>query len=76
MILYFSQALEMVSYIHKEFMNILDKVDWMDDETRERAREKAKAITPYIGYPDELLNNTKIAALYKDVCCFQILDSK
>lgn len=57
----------MVGYIHGEFLKILDTVEWMDDETRQKAKDKAYAIKPYIGYPDELLDNEKITELYKDV---------
>lgn len=57
-------AMEMVGYIKREFANILDEVDWMDAETRQEAKEKANAIASYIGYPDELLNDTKIEDLY------------
>jgi len=60
-------ALEMVSYIHKEFLNILDEVDWMDETTRLRAIEKAHAITSYIGYPDQLLNDSMVADLYMNL---------
>lgn len=60
----------MVGYIHREFLKILDNVEWMDEETRQKARDKAHAITPYIGYPDELLENDKIAELYKNVIFF------
>ena len=59
------QAEEMVGYIRREFMAILDQVDWMDEQTREEARGKAQAISSYIGYPDELLNMTLIEDLYK-----------
>lgn len=57
-------AMEMVGYIRREFTNILEEVDWMDDETRQEAKEKANAISSYIGYPDELLNDTLIEELY------------
>lgn len=57
----------MVEYIHREFLKILDAVEWMDEGTRQKAKAKAYAITPYIGYPDELMDNEKIAELYKNV---------
>jgi predicted metalloendopeptidase len=57
----------MVGYIHREYLKILDNVDWINEETRQKAKEKAHAITPYIGYPDELLDNNKIAELYLNV---------
>ena len=34
--------MEMVDYIHKEFIQILNEVDWMDENTRQRAIEKGK----------------------------------
>lgn len=61
------RALEMVKYIHAEFMKILDDVQWMDERTKQRARDKAMAIRSYIGYPDELLNNTEIDLFHKGV---------
>ncbi|CAM6031901.1 unnamed protein product, partial [Sphagnum compactum] len=60
-------ALDMVGYIHREYLKILDNVDWINEETRQKAKEKAHAITPYIGYPDELLDNNKIAELYLNI---------
>lgn len=60
-------ALEMVNYIHREFLQILEEVDWMDSVTREKAREKAHAIAPYIGYPDQLLNDSLVGDLYESL---------
>ncbi|CAG2104773.1 unnamed protein product [Medioppia subpectinata] len=60
-------ALDMVEYIHREFLKILERVEWMDEKTRQKAKDKAHAITPYIGYPDELLDNEKIGELYKNL---------
>lgn len=57
-------ALEMVEYIRKEFLVMLDEVDWMDEETRQEARLKAKSISPYIGYPDELLQDELIEEFF------------
>ncbi|KAG9509324.1 Neprilysin-2 [Fragariocoptes setiger] len=57
-------ALDMVNYIRREFVKILNEVDWMDDETKQEARDKAHNIASYIGYPDELLNDTMIEQLY------------
>ncbi|KAA0187340.1 hypothetical protein HAZT_HAZT010876, partial [Hyalella azteca] len=58
---------EMVSYVRREFDKILRAVDWMDDETRLRAINKSQAITSHIAYPDELLDESKIAEVYKDL---------
>ena len=60
-------ALEMVHYIRSEFLKILNEIDWMDEETREEARSKANAISAYIGYPDELLQDELVEELYSGV---------
>ena len=62
-----SNALEMVKGIHDEFLAILGKVDWMDEETRMAALDKAKAMTTHIGYPDEIMDNAKLEEYYKDL---------
>ncbi|KAF2360342.1 Peptidase M13 C-terminal domain [Trinorchestia longiramus] len=58
---------EMVSYIRTEFDKILRTVDWMDDKTRIRAINKSMAITPHIAYPEELLDESKLTELYKEL---------
>lgn len=55
---------EMVHYIREEFYKILETLDWMDPLTRSRALGKAKAITPHIAYPPELLMDHKLIELY------------
>lgn len=60
-------AVVLVKYIRAEFLQILEQIDWMKDETKEQAKEKAKAIAPYIGYPPELLNNSNVADLYSNL---------
>ncbi|XP_042904449.1 neprilysin-2 isoform X1 [Parasteatoda tepidariorum] len=59
------KALEMVGYLSKEFLNILNDIDWMDSETKKLAKEKVNSITPYIGYPQELLNDSIVSDYYK-----------
>eukprot|EP00091_Calanus_sinicus_P006234 TRINITY_DN16842_c0_g1_i1.p1 TRINITY_DN16842_c0_g1~~TRINITY_DN16842_c0_g1_i1.p1 ORF type:complete len:142 (-),score=42.59 TRINITY_DN16842_c0_g1_i1:92-517(-) len=60
-----STAVEMVSEIRKQFELILDEVEWMDEETREKAKEKARAMSSHIGYPPELLDMTKLEDHYE-----------
>lgn len=57
-------ALEIVDGIRDEFEIILQKVDWMDEETRKSALEKLKKMATYIGYPDEIKNNTLLEEYY------------
>ncbi|XP_037075247.1 neprilysin-2-like [Pollicipes pollicipes] len=40
---------------------------WIDRITRQRAIQKSKAMTYYIAYPDELLNDTMVSELYEDL---------
>ncbi|CAH1395389.1 unnamed protein product [Nezara viridula] len=57
-------ALDLVRRIREEMYKILEAVEWMDDETREHALTKAKAMTEHIAYPDELLENDKLEKFY------------
>lgn len=58
-------ALEMVNSIREEFVSILSTVPWMDESTREAALEKAKAMVSHIGYPDELMDDSKLNKYYE-----------
>ncbi|CAH1183162.1 unnamed protein product [Phaedon cochleariae] len=57
-------ALEMVADIRTEFEDILKEVDWMDEETRRNALDKAKSMETHIAYPDELLDDKKLEEFY------------
>jgi membrane metallo-endopeptidase-like protein 1 len=57
-------ALEMVHDIRAEFDTMLNEIDWMDDDTRNRAKAKAAGIEEHIGYPAELLDAQKLNDLY------------
>ena len=57
----------MVNGIRKEFELLLNEVNWMDDETRESALNKLKAMSTHIGYPDEIMDNTKIEKYYENL---------
>ena len=58
-------AEEMVTEIRKEFLTMLENVDWMDWRTKKRAKIKAQAMVEHIGYPAELLDIKKLEELYK-----------
>merc|ERR1712121_75863 len=51
--------------IRAEMEKILDKNDWMDDMTRERAKEKLRMMKEYIGYPEEILQEHLLEELYE-----------
>ncbi|XP_044750363.1 neprilysin-2 isoform X4 [Coccinella septempunctata] len=60
-------ALEMVRDIRAEFETILKEVEWMDDETRKNALDKAKSMATHIAYPDELLDDSKLEEFYQNL---------
>ncbi|RWS21818.1 Membrane metallo-endopeptidase-like 1, partial [Leptotrombidium deliense] len=60
-------ASQMVTYIKNRFISILETINWMDEKTRKRALDKAKAIRPQIGYSTELLDDNKIGEIYENL---------
>jgi len=54
------EAKSMVSDILTAFYELVDDNPWLDEETRTLAKEKAKSIKQYVGYPDFLVNNTEL----------------
>ena len=50
------------------FKEMLPENDWMDDATKDAAREKADLINPIIAYPDYILDetNSQLDDEYKD----------
>lgn len=66
-------ALEMVRDIRAEFETILKEVEWMDDETRKNALDKAKSMATHIAYPDELLDDTKLEEFYQNVSSIDMI---
>ncbi|KPU80743.1 uncharacterized protein Dana_GF16094, isoform B [Drosophila ananassae] len=59
-----ANALEMVTDIRDVFNDILDEVNWMDDKTKKEAKQKLHSMATHIGYPDEMLDNEKLAQYY------------
>ena len=57
------RMLELVNNVQKAYANRIDKLDWMSDSTKIKAKEKLFAMTKKIGYPDkwEDYSNVKVA---------------
>lgn len=53
--------------IRTAFIENLDDLDWMDDETRTYAVKKAKAVDKMLGYPDYITDPVKLDEHYKNV---------
>ena len=47
------RMLELVNNLQKAFSARIDKLDWMSDSTKQKAKEKLFTITKKIGYPDK-----------------------
>ncbi|XP_063986007.1 endothelin-converting enzyme homolog [Diachasmimorpha longicaudata] len=61
------KAEEMINEIRAAFVKNLRNLDWMDEETRRAAEEKANAITDMIGFPNFILNSNELDERYKDL---------
>ena len=64
------KVIDMVENILKAFKSMLTENTWMDDESKEKALEKADYIKSQIGYPDvfdneEYLNSNFNVSLKK-----------
>jgi predicted metalloendopeptidase len=55
---------EMVANILNEFKFILTNVDWMDNESKVKAMEKANNIDVKMAYPEFIYNDTHLNTLY------------
>ncbi|CAG0880101.1 unnamed protein product, partial [Cyprideis torosa] len=58
---------QMIDDIRGAFITNLDKLNWMDSETRKLARKKAEKITDMIGYPDLVLDPNALNERYRYV---------
>lgn len=47
------RMLELVNNVQKAYAARIDKLEWMSDSTKQKAKEKLSAITKKIGYPDK-----------------------
>lgn len=60
----------MIRTIREAFNELLTENDWMDDETRKVAKEKADAIVERIGYPEFLKKSDELSKEYEMVSVF------
>jgi len=54
----------MIQDIQNAFDSLVDESDWMDDETKTLAREKAAAMKQFLAYPDWIRNRTALEMAY------------
>ena len=58
---------EMIESVKTAFIKRLDQNQWLDEVTREASKEKVKAISKMVAYPDQLFNDTYLNTLYAEV---------
>lgn len=57
----------MINKVREAFIANFKNLEWMDEETRRLAEEKAYAITDMIGFPDYILNATQLDEKYQSL---------
>jgi putative endopeptidase len=55
------RTLDLVNNLQKALSSRIDKLDWMSDSTKQKAKEKLFAITKKIGYPDKWRDYSNVA---------------
>jgi len=54
------KANELIKNIREIFEENLDKLSWIDDQSKNEAKKKLEKICEKIGYPDLIKNQTKL----------------
>ncbi|XP_043483808.1 neprilysin-2-like [Leptopilina heterotoma] len=57
----------LVHQIHQEFLNMLEKLDWMDEKTKEKALEKARAMNMQIADENKVQSLERLKIKYKSL---------
>uniref|UniRef100_A0A673HMG1 endothelin-converting enzyme 1 n=1 Tax=Sinocyclocheilus rhinocerous TaxID=307959 RepID=A0A673HMG1_9TELE len=55
----------MINEIRTAFKEALDDLNWMDEQTRQAAKDKADAIYDMIGFPDFILDSKELDDVYE-----------
>uniref|UniRef100_A0A0P6FKW5 Neutral endopeptidase n=1 Tax=Daphnia magna TaxID=35525 RepID=A0A0P6FKW5_9CRUS len=58
---------EMILNLKMAFSSLVEDSNWMDEETKINALEKAAAMKEYIGYPDWITNRTTLELAYHGI---------
>ncbi|KAK0081181.1 hypothetical protein PV325_012626 [Microctonus aethiopoides] len=67
---------QILTNIQTQLHNLLGKIEWMDEETKQNSLRKADTITSTIAFPDELLNDEILENYFRSlkVNCDNFLD--
>ncbi|CAG2110878.1 unnamed protein product, partial [Medioppia subpectinata] len=58
------KASELIESVRLEFKHTLTEMDWLDNQTLERALDKLARMRIVVGYPDDILNSTAVDSIY------------
>lgn len=61
------KVFEMLEDIREAFVLLVDKTDWMDQQTKVATLEKSRKMTSEIGFPEWLFDDKKLNEYYKGV---------
>ncbi|XP_067011967.2 neprilysin-11 [Anabrus simplex] len=61
------KVLEMLQDIRSAFYTLVDKLDWMDEDTKQETREKAEAMDFLVGFPDWISDKESLEGYYSGV---------
>jgi membrane metallo-endopeptidase-like protein 1 len=62
-----TNVIYIIRNIRDAFKKLLNEVTWMDEETKDLAREKVDAIQELIGYPDYIMDDALLDADYEEL---------
>ncbi|CAJ0937570.1 unnamed protein product, partial [Mesorhabditis belari] len=65
----------MVEKLKESFLEMLSEETWIDEKTKEQAREKALAMRQFVGYNPDIFNQTAISIKYSTLDIPQNLSS-
>ncbi|KTG46058.1 hypothetical protein cypCar_00047592, partial [Cyprinus carpio] len=66
----------MINEIRTAFKDALDDLNWMDEQTRQAAKDKADAIYDMIGFPDFILDSKELDDVYDGYRVTETIPSK
>ncbi|XP_045201041.2 neprilysin-1-like isoform X2 [Mercenaria mercenaria] len=63
-------VLELVYNLKKTFKGMVDELTWMEDSTKQLAKEKADFMEVMIGYPELIFNDSALHTKYENVTVY------
>lgn len=58
----------LIKDIHWAFEKVVDELNWMDDISKNKTKDKARNMKTFIGYPEgSVKNQTKFEEFYSEV---------